>query len=107
MKFGCSPKPNARDSPPLPQPSPGICANCVRYLAPKDVIDEILIADYTELSWEVWRLRQAKTKCIRIPARFRLATGSPSCRGRRCPFPTLSAYALADGSRNAQAGKAG
>ena len=30
------------------------------YVAPKDVIDEILIADYTELSWEVWRLRQAK-----------------------------------------------
>src|SRR4051812_21675454 len=34
------------------------------YVAPKDVIDEILIADYTELSWEVWRRRQRKAKCI-------------------------------------------
>jgi hypothetical protein len=44
------------------------------YVAPKDVIDEILIADYTELSWEVWRLRQAKAKCIREAARNELAS---------------------------------
>jgi hypothetical protein len=44
------------------------------YVAPKDVIDEILIADYTELSWEVWRLRQAKAKCIREAACNELAS---------------------------------